>query len=56
MNDKHIQWIDALKGFGIFSVTLGHLNPWYPLGIKETISEFFIINGKLCWNAPIWFL
>ena len=26
------------------------------IGIKETISKFFISNGELCWNAPIWFL
>lgn len=113
MDNKRIQWIDALKGFGIFCVTLGHLSPWNPLekhiysfhmflfffisgylfkqngslrtfikkrfksifipfliwnflsslvaivlgeGINETFSRFFILNGKLCWNAPIWFL
>lgn len=113
MKDERIQWIDALKGFGILCVTFGHLAPWYPLethiysfhmclfffisgylfrreeslssfiakkftnilipflawdllaslvaialgkGIKETVSKFFVINGRLCWNAPIWFL
>lgn len=24
--------------------------------IKSTIARFFVINGALCWNAPIWFL
>lgn len=113
MNNKRIQWIDALKGFGIFCVTLGHLSPFYPLEkhiysfhmflfffisgylfkqrdslktfikkrfksifipflvwdllsslvaiplgeeINSIVSKFFIINGRLCWNAPIWFL
>lgn len=23
---------------------------------QETVSTFFIINGQVCWNAPIWFL
>ena len=109
---SHIDWIDALKGFGIFCVTLGHLAPWLPLethiysfhmclfffisgylfkqvdlgvylrkkfksilvpffvwdflssllslyqgqSIDILVSRFFILNGELCWNAPIWFL
>jgi len=113
MNERRIQWIDSLRGFGIIIVTFGHLNPWYPLekhiysfhmclfffisgylfkeslslksfvvkksktimipfvvwdflsslvaiiygeGIRDTISKFFVVNGQLCWNAPIWFL
>lgn len=25
-------------------------------GLKNTITRLFLINGSLCWNAPIWFL
>lgn len=110
---NRIEWIDSLKGFGIFCVTLGHLGCWYALekhiysfhmflffflsgylhnrkyskreyikrkiktifvpfliwnmcssllaiamktDIKEVIMDFFMINGNLVWNAPIWFL
>lgn len=111
---KYYQWIDALKGFGIIAVTVGHLNPcmtiekhiysfhmplfffisgflfacntatvksyiykkvqgilvpfvvWDSIStilaillganIHDAITRFFIVDGKLCWNAPIWFL
>lgn len=111
---KRIEWLDSLKGFGIFCVTLGHLSCNYLLEthiysfhmflffflsgylhnnlqedfyefivkksktllipflfwnvtsfgaglvlnipIMESISEFFLLNGQICWNAPIWFL
>ena len=113
MNDKRIEWIDAIRGFGIFLVTFGHLNPWLPLethiysfhmalfffisgflfknkepfkqfmikrvkillipfvfwdllssiislamgqNLKKAIAVFFVYNGELSWNAPIWFL
>lgn len=107
-------WIDMLKGYGIFVVTLGHLGVWYPVekhiysyhmflfflisgflynekrsvvdtirikfrtlfvpfvlwdivsslvgglisgqNISDFISIFFMLNGKICFNAPIWFL
>ena len=45
-----IEWIDALKGFGIFCVTLGHLGCWYPLE-KHIYSFhmflFFFLSGYL---------
>lgn len=110
---NRVEWIDALKGFGIFCVTLGHLGCWYPLekhiysfhmflffflsgylhsrkyskkeyilrkwkalmipfltwnvcsslvallkgdDIAQVILDFFVIDGQLVWNAPIWFL
>lgn len=111
---KRIDWIDALKGFGIFCVTLGHLACNYLLEthiysfhmflffflsgflhnnaqgslrvylakkstallipfllwnlmscliglffnytVSETIRLFFLLDGIICWNAPIWFL
>lgn len=113
IDKTRMQWIDALKGFGIFCVTFGHLNPWMPLethiysfhmclfffisgylftlrtplltyvkkkiknilipfiawdlmasmvsiilgdNLKEVLLKLFVINGDLCWNAPIWFL
>lgn len=111
---KRIEWIDSLKGFGIFCVTFGHLSCNYLLEthiysfhmflffflsgflhnnsqgsfrkyiskktkalfvpfmlwnilsclvgllLKNTVSEtirlFFLLDGVICWNAPIWFL
>lgn len=111
---KRIEWIDSLKGFGIFCVTFGHLACHYLLethiysfhmflffflsvflhnnyggdfkkyiskktktllvpffvwnvmsclagllisySLSETIRLFFLLDGKICWNAPIWFL
>lgn len=111
---KRIEWIDSLKGFGIFCVTFGHLACHYLLethiysfhmflffflsgflhnnyggdfkkyiskktktllvpflvwnvmsclagllisySLSETIRSFFLLDGKICWNAPIWFL
>lgn len=47
---KRIEWIDALKGYGIILVTFAHLNPWFPL---ETfiysfhMCLFFFISGYL---------
>lgn len=113
MRERKI-WIDMLKGYGIFVVTLGHLGIWYPVekyiysyhmflfffisgflynekrsvidtirvksrtllvpfvlwdavsslfgsliyrnSINDFVSEFFMLNGKICFNAPIWFL
>ena len=111
---RRIDWIDSLKGFGIFCVTLGHLGcnsllethiysfhmflffflsgflhsncggdfkkyiskktktlfvpflTWNVISclagllmnysISETIRLFFLLDGTICWNAPIWFL
>lgn len=111
---KRIEWIDSLKGFGIFCVTLGHqgcnfliekhiysfhmflffflsgfLHSNYDGNFKifitkktkalflpfmfwniasffaglllnepivESVREFFVLDGVICWNAPIWFL
>lgn len=111
---KYFEWIDTLKGIGIFYVTFAHLAPWYPLekhiysfhmflfffisgylfrvsdnykryvkkranvlllpfvfwnvlatlcaividgeNINEALKKMFILEGKMCWNAPIWFL
>lgn len=49
-NNKRIEWIDALKGFAIFCVTLGHLNMWGP--IEKWIYSFhmflfFFLSGFL---------
>jgi len=49
-NNKRIEWIDALKGFAIFCVTLGHLNMWSP--IEKWIYSFhmflfFFLSGFL---------
>ncbi len=110
--EPRLQWIDALKGYGIFCVTLAHLNPWLPIethiysyhmflfffisgylykkqelgsyirrkaitllvpfwawnslssavellitrDLADVAEGFFVVHGKLCWNAPIWFL
>ena len=110
---QRIDWIDSLKGFAIFCVTMGHFNMWAPIEryiysfhmflffflsgflfttqqsgkevIKKRVKrllipflawntvssligylfekdasnlleEFFVLNGNLTWNAPIWFL
>ena len=111
---KRIEWIDSLKGFGIFCVTFGHLACHYLIEthiysfhmflfffisgflhkktqgsfkkhiarktksllipfllwnviscfaglflgttLSETIRLFFLLDGVICWNAPIWFL
>lgn len=111
---KRIEWIDSLKGFGIFCVTFGHLSCnlllethiysfhmflfffisgflhsnynnnfkeyiikktkallipfliWNLLSclvgmmnkqtIVDSIRLFFLLDGSICWNAPIWFL
>lgn len=111
---KRIEWIDSLKGFGIFCVTLGHLSCNYLIethiysfhmflffflsgflhknahgdfkkyiakkikslfipflswnflsclfgvfigkNISDSIRLFFLLDGEICWNAPIWFL
>ncbi len=111
---KRIEWVDSLKGFGIFCVTFGHLAChiliethiysfhmflffflsgflhnnsqrdfrkymskkvkslflpfllWNLLSclvgllfnntISESIRLFFLLDGNICWNAPIWFL
>lgn len=113
MNERKI-WIDMLKGYGIFVVTLGHLGIWYPIekhiysyhmflfflisgflyneyrsavstvkikfktlfvpfilwnivsslvgafifkqNINEFLSSLFMLKGRICFNAPIWFL
>ncbi len=47
---KRIDWIDALKGFGIFCVTFGHCNPWAPLEkyiYSFHMFLFFFISGFL---------
>ncbi len=47
---KRIDWIDALKGFGIFCVTFGHCNPWSPLEkyiYSFHMFLFFFISGFL---------
>ena len=49
-NQKRIEWIDALKGFLMFCVTLGHCNIWWP--IEQYIYSFhmflfFFISGFL---------
>ncbi len=50
MKNKRIMWIDSLKGFGIFCVTLGHLGCYPPLE-KHIYSFhmflFFFISGYL---------
>ena len=45
---KYFEWIDTLKGIGIFYVTFAHLAPWYPLE-KHIYSfhMFFFISGYL---------
>ncbi len=111
---NRVEWIDALKGYAIFCVTLGHLGcnfllekhiysfhmflffflsgfvdktenisfkeyllkrgkrilipfiSWNILSnlvsllmgnsVNEVIETFFLLNGEICWNAPIWFL
>ena len=111
---KRIDWIDSLKGFGIFCVTFGHLACNYLLEthiysfhmflffflsgflhnnsdgsfkkyiikktkslflpfilwnalscliglmlgktVYESIRLFLLLDGVMCWNAPIWFL
>lgn len=111
---KRIEWVDSLKGFGIFCVTFGHLACNYLLEthiysfhmflffflsgflhnnsqgnfkkyiskktkalfvpfllwnflscfvglllgetVYESIRLFFLLDGAMCWNAPIWFL
>lgn len=111
---NRIEWIDALKGYAIFCVTLGHLGcnfllekhiysfhmflffflsgfvdktenisfkeyllkrgkrilipfiSWNILSnlvsflmgrtVNEVIETTFLLNGEICWNAPIWFL
>lgn len=111
---KRIGWIDSLKGYGIFCVTLGHLSCDFLLethiysfhmflffflsgflhnirnydtktfvckktrtifvpfliwnfasflaglmlniSFEESIRTFFLLDGEVCWNAPIWFL
>lgn len=112
---KRIEWIDSLKGFGIFCVTVGHQTCHYLIethiysfhmflfffisgflhnnakgdfkqyitkktnalfipfliwnilscfagvvclgeNVVESIRLFFLLDGKICWNAPIWFL
>lgn len=112
-NSTRIEWIDILKGIGIFYVTFAHLSPniylekhiysfhmflfffisgylykkpddlknyiikksstlllpfvfWDILSTAieiiihgntyENISKMLMINGTICWNAPIWFL
>mgnify|MGYP000202514281 CR=1 FL=1 len=113
MSERKI-WIDMLKGYGIFVVTLGHLGIWYPIekhiysyhmflfflifgflynekrsvvdtirikfrtlfvpfvlwdvisslvgglilgqNLSDFISTLFMLNGEICFNAPIWFL
>ena len=54
--DRRLQWIDALKGYGIFCVTFAHLNPWLPLE-KHIYSYhmflFFFISGYLYKQQPI---
>ena len=110
--DRHLQWVDALKGYGIFCVTFAHLNPLRPIethiysyhmflfffisgylyktqkldyylhkktksllvpfllwnllsslvefyithDLQDVVDRFLILHGKVCWNAPIWFL
>ncbi len=111
---KRIEWVDSLKGFGIFCVTFGHLACNYLLEthiysfhmflffflsgflhsnsqgnfkkyiikktkalfvpfllwnflsclvglllgrtVYESIRLFFLLDGIICWNSPIWFL
>lgn len=35
------------------AILVDNLNNVYPL---DLISQLFYINGKVCWNTPIWFL
>lgn len=110
---ERIEWIDALRGFAIFCVVLGHCNLWVPaekylysfhvflffflsgflytekLSPKEAVGKrvqkilvpflawntlssiiglylyddwsrfiknLFVLEGKLSWNRPVWFL
>lgn len=50
MTDRHLQWVDALKGYGIFCVTFAHLNPWKPIEThlySYHLFLFFFISGYL---------
>lgn len=112
---KRIEWVDSLRGFGIFCVTIGHLACnfliethiysfhmflfffisgflhsdkqgnfkeymskktktifmpflfWnilsvlagivlFGVDIGTSIGLLFLLDGQICWNAPIWFL
>ena len=50
MNNRRIQWIDALRGFGIFLVVIGHLKPEWSLEkyiYAFHMFLFFSISGYL---------
>lgn len=54
---NQIQWINALKGFGIFCVTFAHLSPLYPLEtyiFSFHMFLFFFISGCLYKPTTFW--
>lgn len=56
MSNKRIEYLDALKGFAIFLMVVGHVIPWnmpeyklqniseYPCHIKE-VGRFLVAQG-----------
>ena len=52
---KRIEWIDALKGFLIVCVTIGHCNVWPPLEryiYSFHMLVFFAVSGFLFSAKP----